>query len=451
MNHKGDILIIDDEVSLRGLLARILRLEGHDVVEAGTGREGLKQLEKTAFQLVLCDVKLPDANGVALVADIKSKYPQIEIILLTAYGNIPDGVQAIKNGAFDYLTKGDDNERIIPLASRALEKAQLQQRIRQLEKVVGSRYSFDSILGDSPAIRQAKALAAQVAPTDASVLLTGETGTGKEVFASAIHTASGRSGKAFVAVNCSAFSREILESELFGHVAGSFTGAVKDKKGLFEEAHGGTLFLDEIGEMAADLQAKLLRVLEAGEFLKVGDTKPSRADVRIIAATNRDLKKESEAGHFRSDLYYRLSVFEIGLPALRERLKDIEPLALYFTQYFSQKMGKRIAGTTPDFLACLLAHDWPGNVRELRNIIERAVILETGDRLSVISLPLELQNLAARPGVKPGQLSAFDLAAAEKLHILKVLNHTGGNKSEAARLLNIAPATLYRKLGEWGM
>ncbi|HRI61055.1 MAG TPA: sigma-54 dependent transcriptional regulator, partial [Saprospiraceae bacterium] len=291
----------------------------------------------------------------------------------------------------------------------------------------------------------------QVAPTNATVLLTGETGTGKEVFASAIHAASNRSGKSFVAVNCSAVSREILESELFGHRAGAFTGALKDKKGLFEEAHEGTLFLDEIGEMAPDLQAKLLRVLETGEFLKVGDSKPSRADVRIIAATNRDLKKESEAGHFRSDLYYRLSVFEIRLPALRERTKDIEPLAFYFTQYFSQKMGKRITGIAADCLACLLAHDWPGNVRELRNIIERAVILETGDRLSVISLPLELQNLAGRSVGKTGQLSAFDLAAAEKLHILKVLNHTGGNKSEAARLLNIAPATLYRKLGEWGM
>ena len=447
----SNILIIDDEAGLRALLARILRLEGYEVAEAGTWRDGLKMLEKSDFQLVLCDVKLPDGNGVALVSDIKTRFPQTEVILLTAFGNIPDGVQAIKNGAFDYLTKGDDNERIIPLVSRALEKAQLQQRIRHLEKVVGNTYSFDNILGDSAAIRQAKDLAGQVAPTDATVLLTGETGTGKEVFAAAIHGASGRQGKSFVAVNCSAFGREILESELFGHRAGSFTGAVKDKKGLFEEAHQGTIFLDEIGEMPADLQAKLLRVLESGEFLKIGDTQPTRVNARIIAATNRDLKKESEAGHFRPDLFYRLSVFEIRLPALRDRTKDIEPLATYFAQYFSRKMGKRIAGLSPDFLAGLLAHSWPGNVRELRNIIERAVILENGDWLSVISLPLELQNLAAKPGVKPDQLSAFDLAAAEKLHILKVLNHTGGNKSEAARLLNIAPATLYRKLGEWGI
>lgn len=451
MSLKSDILIIDDETALRGLLARILRLEGYEVAEVGTAREGLKLLEKARFQLVICDVKLPDANGVELVVELKSKFPFLEIILLTAYGNIHDGVQAMKNGAFDYLTKGDDNERIIPLVSRALEKAQLRQRIRQLEKAVGGEYSFDSILGNSTPIRQVKSLAAQVAPTDATVLLTGETGTGKEVFASAIHSASGRSGKAFVAINCSAVSREILESELFGHRAGAFTGAVKDKKGLFEEANGGTLFLDEIGEMALEMQAKLLRVLESGEFLKVGDTRPSRSDARIIAATNRDLKKESEAGRFRSDLYYRLSVFEIRLPALRERAKDIEPLAQHFTEYYAQKMGKRIAGILPDCLACLLAHHWPGNIRELRNIIERAVILETGDRLSVNSLPLELQQAPSPATSQPGQLSAFDLAAAEKLHILKVLNHTGGNKSEAARLLNIAPATLYRKLGEWGM
>lgn len=445
------ILIIDDEASLRGLMARILRLEGYDIAEAGTGREGLRLLEKSEFQLVLCDVKLPDANGVALVSEIKNKFPQIEVILLTAYGNIPDGVQAMKNGAFDYLTKGDDNERIIPLVSRALEKAQLEQRIRQLEKAAGKPFNFDDIIGDSPAIRQVEELARQVAPTDATVLLTGETGTGKEVFAAAIHAASGRSNKSFVALNCSAFSREILESELFGHRAGSFTGAVSDKKGLFEEAHGGTLFLDEIGEMPQELQAKLLRVLETGEFLKVGDTKPSRANVRIIAATNRDLKRESDAGHFRIDLFYRLSVFEIHLPALRERTKDIEPLALNFTQYFSRKMGKRIAGIAPDCLACLLVHDWPGNVRELKNIIERAVILEKKELLTIECLPLELQNLTTRTSGNPGHLSAFDLAAAEKLHIIKVLKHTGGNKSEAARLLNIAPATLYRKLAEWGM
>ncbi len=445
------ILIIDDEMNLRGLLARILRLEGYEVAEAGTGREGLKMLEKSEFSLVLCDVKLPDADGVSLVPEIKSRRPDAEVILLTAYGNIPDGVRAMKNGAFDYLTKGDDNERLLPLVSRALEKAQLQRRVRQLEKASGLQYDFDGIIGESPAMRQAVELAGQVAATGTTVLLTGETGTGKEVFASAIHRSSSRQNKPFVALNCSAFSRELLESELFGHRAGAFTGAVRDKKGLFEEAHSGTLFLDEIGEMPADLQAKLLRVLESGEFLKVGDTKPGRADVRIIAATNRDLKKEIEAGRFRADLYYRLSVFEIRLPALRERTKDIEPLALYFVQHFSQKMGKRITGIAPDCLACLLAHNWPGNVRELRNIIERAVILTTGDQLALESLPLELQTLPVKSEGKSAQLSAFDLAAAEKLHILKVLNHTGGNKSEAARLLNIAPATLYRKLGEWGM
>ncbi len=287
------LLLIDDEASLRALLARILSLEGFQVTEAGTAKAGLRLLEKTDFQVVLCAVKLPDAHGVTLVADIKAAYPAVEIILLTAYGNIPDGVQAIKNGAFDYLTKGDDNDRIVPLVNRALEKAQLRQRIVQLEKAVGQKYSFQSILGNSAAIRKVMELAKKVAPTEATVLLTGETGTGKEVFAQAIHQASGRMAKAFVAVNCSTFSREMLESELFGFRAGSFTGATRDKRGLFEEAHGGTLFLDEIGEMALELQAKLLRILETGEFLKVGDSQPTRVNVRVIAATNRDLEKQT--------------------------------------------------------------------------------------------------------------------------------------------------------------
>jgi two-component system, NtrC family, response regulator len=442
------ILIIDDEANLRGLLARILRLEGYEIAESGTAREGLKQLEKGDFQLVLCDVKLPDAHGVSLVLELKTRFPQVEVILLTAYGNIPDGVQAIKNGAFDYLTKGDDNDRIIPLVNRALEKNRLQQRVHQLEQVVRKQYDLQNVIGQSSAIEIAKNLTRQVAPTDATVLLLGETGTGKEVFAAAIHAASPRATKAFVALNCSAFSREILESELFGHKAGSFTGALRDKKGLFEEAHEGTLFLDEIGEMPLDLQAKLLRVLETGEFMKVGDTKTTRAKVRIIAATNRDLKQECAAGHFRNDLYYRLSVFDIRLPALRERIQDITPLALHFTTYFANKMGKRMHGIAPDCLVCLQQHDWPGNVRELRNILERAVILETSAQITVSSLPFELQTLPRNAEV-PNYTSTFDLALVEKKHILKVLQHTGGNKAETARLLNIAPATLYRKLADW--
>ena len=256
------VLIIDDEEKLRSLLTRIIKLEGFSVLEADTLKTAARSLEKENIDVILCDVKLPDGNGVDFAKETKLKYPNIEVILLTAYGNIADGVQAMKNGAFDYITKGDDNDKIIPLLNRALEKVQLQKRIEQLEKQVGKRYGFESILGESAAIKDAISLAQKVAPTDATVLLLGETGTGKEVFAQAIHAGSKRNGRSFLALNCSSFSKEILESEIFGHKAGAFTGATKDKKGLIEEANNGSLFLDEIGEMHIDLQSKLLRVLE---------------------------------------------------------------------------------------------------------------------------------------------------------------------------------------------
>lgn len=437
------ILVIDDEERLRGLLARILSLEGYAVAEAATAREGLRRLEQGDFPLVLCDVKLPDGNGVELVTAIKSRHPDTEVILLTAYGNIPDGVQAIKNGAFDYLTKGDDQERILPLVSKALDKARLQQRIRQLERQVGEKYTFENILGQSKSLQRAIDLARRVAPTETTVLLTGETGTGKEVFAQAIHQASGQRGHAFVAVNCSALGKEILESELFGHKAGSFTGAVRDKKGLFEEANHGTIFLDEIGEMPPELQAKLLRVLETREFLKVGDTQPTRVQVRVIAATNRDLLAEN----FRADLYYRLSVFAIHLPALRERQADIPVLAAHFVRIFTHKMNRRQAPVlTEAFLAQLQHYPWKGNIRELRNVLERAVIL-ADDALTPDLLPFELTGASAAATAG----TPFDLATVEREHIRRVLIYTEGNKTEAARLLGIGLTTLYRKIDAFGI
>lgn len=441
------ILVIDDEEKLRGLLKRILSLEGFEVSEADSLKTARRLLEKEEPAVVLCDVKLPDGKGVEFVQELKSRLPYSEVILLTAYGNIPDSVAAIKNGAFDYLIKGDDNDRIIPLLHRALEKAELQQRIRQLEQLVGKRYSFDSIIGESPAIRKLIELAGKVAPTDATVLLLGETGTGKEVFAQAIHQASRYSSQPFVAVNCSAFSKDLLESEIFGHKAGAFTGAVKDKKGLIEEAAGGTLFLDEIGEMQHELQAKLLRVLESGEFIKVGDTRAIKVKVRIIAATNRNLEEEVQKGHFREDLFYRLNVFTLELPSLRDRRKDIPLLAAYYLQSFAAKVNRRINGISDEAMQCLQHHDWKGNIRELKNVIERAVILEESDRLSAESLPADIRNRYT--GQESGALSAFHLASAEKLHIQKVLNHTQGNKTEAARLLGIGLATLYRKIDEY--
>ena len=278
--------------------------------------------------------------------------------------------------------------------------------------------------------------------------MTGETGTGKEVFAQSIHQHSSRKGKSFVAINCSSFSRDLLESEMFGHKAGAFTGALKETKGLFEEASGGTIFLDEIGEMAFDLQAKLLRILETGEFIKIGDTKPTKVDVRIIAATNRDLEKEIEQGHFREDLFYRLSVFQIHLPALRERVEDIPLHIKAFVSAFSSKMGKNIRTISPEYIDALKKRAWKGNVRELRNAIERSLIIADGDTLTLDALPLNMQTSSA---ASTESYSGFDLSGVEKMHIQKVLKYTKGNKTETSRLLGIGLTTLYRKIEEYGL
>ncbi len=445
---KGKLLVIDDEERLRKLLARILQLEDFDVLEAANAKDGLRKLEHEVVDVVISDVKLPDANGIELTKTIKASYPAIEIIVLTAYGTINDGVTAIKNGAFDYITKGDDNEKIIPLVNKAMDKAILQRRVLELESKLNNKFGFDRIIGTSPAITAAIKLAQRVATTDTTVMILGETGTGKEVFAEAIHQASPRNNKPFVAINCSAFTKELLESELFGHKAGAFTGAVKDKKGLFEEANGGTIFLDELGELDHDLQAKLLRVLESQQFIKIGDTKTTKVNVRILAATNRNLQDEVAKEHFRSDLFYRLSVFQIILPAIRDRKQDIGPIAKSFVQHFAAKVNKQITGFTDDFLQKLQAYNWPGNVRELKNIIERAVILCDTHELDASLLPYEFDSSPAKSN---GNLSAFDLSSVEKLHIQRVLNHTQSNRAEAARLLNIGIATLYRKLKEYGL
>lgn len=442
---EGKVLIIDDEEKLRNLLARLIRLEASAVIEVGNLKAAHKAIERDEPDVILCDVKLPDGNGVDFINEVKAKHPSLEIILLTAYGNIPDGIQAMKNGAFDYITKGDDNNKVIPLLSKALEKVQLQKRVQQLENLVGKKYSFESVIGSSKPIKDAIELAKKVAPTEATVLLLGETGTGKEVFAQAIHNASLRLQKSFIALNCSAFTKELLESELFGHKAGAFTGAVKDKKGLIEEANGGTLFLDEIGEMPVDLQSKLLRVLETGEFIKVGDTKSTKVNVRIIAATNRKLQEEVNEGKFREDLFYRLNVFTVELPSLRERKEDIELLAAYYTKFFSAKMNKKINSISKEALKLLSAHFWKGNIRELKNILERAVILESSDQITSETLPFDLQNGLETTG------NSFDLSAMEKQHIQKVLAFAKGNKTEASRLLNIGLTTLYRKMEEYNI
>lgn len=442
------VLIIDDEENLRKLLARIIRLEGFTIVESNNLKNALKSIDKEDPEIILCDVKLPDGNGIDFVKEVKSKNSIAEIILLTAYGNIPDGIQAMKNGAFDYIVKGNDNDKVIPLIYRALEKVDLKKRIALLEKQVGKKYNFESIIGSAPSILNAIELAKKVSLTDTTVLLLGETGTGKEIFAQAIHNAGKRAGNLFLALNCGTFSKDLLESEIFGHKAGAFTGAIKDKKGLIEEANKGTLFLDEIGEIPYELQSKLLRVLETNEFIKVGDITPTKINVRFIAATNRDLQQDVNENKFREDLFYRLNVFTISLPSLHERKKDIPSLANFFLKVFSAKTGNNITGMNKRFLELLEQQEWKGNIRELKNTIERAVILCNGSELTPDDLPLEMRtsNIHSQKNS-----TAMDLSSVEKAHIQKVLMHTHGNKTEAARLLNIGLTTLYRKIEEYNL
>lgn len=439
------VLIIDDEEKLRSLLSKIISLEGFEVFQASTIKLGLKRLESKDIDVVICDVKLPDGNGIETAKIIKNNHPEVEVILLTAFGTITDGVQAIKNGAFDYITKGDDNNKIIPLLYKASEKATLNKKLQKLENQLGEKHSFEKIIGKSTSLLKAVELAKKVATTSTTVLLTGETGTGKEIFAQAIHQASNRSSENFVAINCSAFSKELLENELFGHKEGAFTGASKNQKGLFEEAHKGTIFLDEIGELALDLQAKILRVLETGEFLRVGDSKPIKVDVRVIAATNRKLEEEIQKEHFRSDLFYRLAVFEIHLPSLRERKKDILLLADYYVNYFALQTNRKPLKLSEEYATALENNNWKGNIRELKNVIERSVILTDSDILQTDTLPADFLNEVGSTKA----LSSFSMANIEKKHIQKILQHTGGNKAETARLLEIGIATLYRKIEEY--
>lgn len=443
------LLLIDDESRLRQVIARVLELESFTVIQAKNGREGWEILQNhPEIMVVLSDVKLPDENGINLLQKIKGKFPQPEVILMTAYGTIQDGVMAMKQGAFDYLTKGDSDDQLLVTVARATEKAQLRKRVAELEKQVEIKFSFENIIGNSSALKHAKELTAKVAPTDSTVLLEGETGVGKELFAQAIHGGSARSNKPFVAVNCSAFPKDLLESEIFGYKKGAFTGAVADKKGLFEEANTGTIFLDEIGEMPAELQAKFLRVLETQTFTKLGDTKPIKVNVRIVAATNRDLQDEANRGNFRPDLYYRLSVFKIRIPTLRERQADIPLLAQHFLQFYAVKMNRRLTGMNEEFMQKLKAYPWKGNIRELKNVLERAVILADSEILTPEHLPAEFWTAAPTPEAESSDTA---LSTVEKNHIRKILEKTGGNKTEAARQLHIGLTTLYRKIQEYGL
>ena len=444
MRH-NKVLIIDDEPELRNLIRRLLELEGFSILTAGTSAEAVEILHKNEIDIVVSDVRLPDKSGLELLPIIKKQFPLIEIIILTAYGRIEDGVNAIKDGAFDYIVKGDEDNKLILVVKNAHEKVKMANRISHLEKNVLSKYSFDSITGSSPLILEAISIAKKSANSEAPILLIGETGTGKEVFAQSIHYESNRRNEPFVAINCSGFAKDLLESEMFGYKAGAFTGAVKNKKGLFEEADRGTLFLDEIGDMDIALQAKLLRVLENNTFIKAGDTKETSVDVRVIAATNKDLKKLIGEGKFRDDLFYRISVIQINLPPLRNRADDIKVLADSFINIFSKKLKKNIPIVEQTFYDKLYSYTFPGNTRELKNIIERIILLSDKSTLTASDLPLEIINSLDEYGLSKTQ----KLEDVERNHILSVLKSVNNNKNEAADILGIGLTTLYRKLNDY--
>lgn len=437
-----NILIIDDEQRFRELLSRIIGLEGFEIFQAKNVREGFSILEKKSLSVVVTDVKLPDGNGLQVLERIKKEYPLIEVIVITAFGTIQDGVNAMKKGAFDYIMKGDEDDHIHVVVERAFEKAQMQVKLQHLEQRIESQYGFRNIIGESEAIKNAKQMAKKVASSTMSVLLQGETGTGKELFAQAIHQASPRKNNPFVALNCSAFPQDLLESELFGYKKGAFTGADKSKKGLLEEADSGTLFLDEIGEMDSGLQAKLLRVLENKTFTKLGDTKTQSVNIRIIAATNKELKKRAQDGNFRDDLYYRLAGFEIIIPPLRQRKIDIPILA----HFFLKRVNNQVQRIGDDAMELLENYPWRGNIRELKNIIERAAILAEGTEITANLLPREFHD---------GSASNISLSSSlnevERMHIKRVLENVNGNKTKAADILRIGSSTLYRKIKEYDL
>jgi two-component system NtrC family response regulator len=450
MKTKGKILIIDDEEDLRKLLVRIFELEKYHIFEASTGKSGLAILKNENIDIVLCDVMLPDINGLDLIPQIKAIGPLIETIMITAYGSIEDGVQAIKYGAFDYITKGDEDSKIIPIAEKALQKVQMAAKINRLEAQLSKKFGFDTLIGSSKALKNAVDMAKKVAETNTPVLLIGETGTGKEIFAQAIHYTSPRKHKPFVAVNCSAFAKQLLESEMFGYKAGAFTGANQHKKGLFEEANEGTFFLDEIADLDIDLQAKLLRAIETQSFIKAGDTKTTEVDVRIIAATNKNLEELIIQNKFREDLYYRIGVMKIEILPLRKRKEDIPLLVDYFVKSYSQKMNRTISQIEHKFIEKLKEYHFPGNIRELRNIIERAIILTTDNVLQTHSLPSEVL-FSHRVSESDKVNNSSTLANMEKIHIQKVLDSCQGNKTKAAEILGIGTATLYRKIELYGL
>ncbi len=448
------VLVVDDEARYRRVIAMLLSDLDVEVREAGSGKEALAEVEARPPRLVITDLRMPGMSGVELLGRLQDDHPGLPVVVITAYGSIESAVDAMRRGAYDYVTKPFEEATLVATVRRALECSLLRETCSNLREEVEARWGMDRILGRSDTLRAALDLAAQVAPTQATVLVTGESGTGKELLARALHYASARAGGPFVAVNCAAIPSGLLESELFGHEKGAFSGATARRHGRFELAAGGTLFLDEVGEMEPLLQVKLLRVLQERTFERVGGDRPRRADVRVVCATNLDLEAAVRQGRFRKDLYYRINVFPIRLPALRERGDDVLLLARHFLGRFAGEMGRRVTDLSPQAEAALLGHPWEGNVRELRNVIERAVILCRGPLLGVEHVPAVAGGGPAPPPA-PGDFvlppGGVDLEALERDLVAQAMAAAGGNKSRAAALLGLTRATLRYRLGKYGL
>lgn len=434
------ILVIEDENTLRQLYQKLLEREGYKVITSSRLEPTRELLAKEAIHLIMSDVRLPDGRSIDHVSEWKRRYPKVPIVLLTAYGNVPDSVKALKAGAYDYLVKGDNDDQIIPTLAGALESV-----VNKDENTAPCFETLSDLIPTNPGLVLIIKQLVKIAPTNLPILLTGESGTGKEVLARAIHAES-RSGKPWVALNCAAFPPEMLESELFGHAKGAFTGAITDKTGLVEMAQGGTLFLDEIGEMPTNLQAKLLRLLENGEYYRLGETRLRKAGFRLITATNQYLLKLIQERKFREDLYYRINDFEVAIPPLRDRPEDIPFLANKFLSEAAAKHNPEIKTVSSRAMLKLQTMPWPGNVRQLRKSIERAVVLGTTPELDLADFPAEI-------GIPSGQAETlpWNMQDLERKQILRAITHTKGNRTEAAHLLGIGVATLFRKLKEYNI
>ena len=450
MSESPRILVVDDETSNLKVLERLLSKSGYEVLLADSGPAALEVLRSAQPAVLLTDLKMPGMDGLELLKVARTVAPETEVLLMTAYGTVEIAVEAMKEGAYDFITKPLKRHDVLRAVGKALEKAQLLAENRQLREQVAAqghkRGPFAAIIGRSDALRSVLEVARQVAPSEATLLITGESGTGKELLARALHELSDRRGGPMIRVNCAAIPETLFESELFGYEKGAFTGAANRKPGRFELADGGTLFLDEVAEMSPASQVKLLRVLQEGEFERVGGTKTVSVDVRLIAATNRDLERDVAERKFREDLYYRLNVIPIHLPSLRERREDIPLLAAHFARVYAEKNRKDLRGITDDALDALASHRWPGNVRELENTIERAVVLCRDDRVGMSNLPPSLQPEGGGAARKLTFAIGTPLREIEQIAIEETLRYTGGDKKLAARLLGIAARTIYRKL-----